>query len=289
MGYLLLSIVSSTLIFVLFKSFEKFGINNLYAIITNYVIAGLLGYIFSPSHYSFDIVSTKPWFIGAICIGLLFIILFQIMALTAQKFGVARVSVAVKMSIVLPVIAGLWLFNESISIWSVTGIILALLAVYLGTRKEHSNKVKFSKWLLALPIILFFGDGMIGVLMKYAQYNWLKPNEMSTFSGVLFGSAFVWGLFFLLYQTIYKHKYPTLKDVFGGILLGIPNFGSIYFLLLALDTSGMPSAAIFPINNVAIVGISAIVGLLVFKEHLSRLNYLGLALGIISILLITNG
>jgi drug/metabolite transporter (DMT)-like permease len=290
MIYLLFSILCSTLILILFKLFQRFEVTNLYAIIANYLMAGALGYIFTAEPEALPLILEKHWLLPACGIGFLFITLFQIMAFTAQKLGVSRVSIAVKMSVVLPVVAGLLLYGEKVTTLGYIGIVLALVAVVLGTRKKSEGPKKSVGWVLVLlPIILFFGNGSIDVILKYAQHHWLKPTEMATFSGVLFGFAFLWGLLFGGYAILVKKQYPTLKDFGWGLLLGIPNFGSIYFLLEALDKANMPSAAIYPINNVAIVGLSALSGVFFFKEKLSRINLVGLFAALLAIVLLAYG
>lgn len=285
--FLIFSVLSSTIIFIIFKKFEDYGVNNFYAILTNYVVAGTLGYLLTGAEVDVARIPQRPWFPIALLLGFLFITLFQVMAATAQKMGVVTVSVAVKMSAVLPVVAGIMLYNEPATSKIVVGVVLALLAVYLTTKKKSETKA-VGVGLLFLPILLFFGDGTIGILIKYAQHHWLAPNEMATFSGAIFGLAFCWGLLILVYK-VFKHEWPKPKDVFGGIMLGIPNFGSIYFLLEALDKSGMQSSAIYPINNVAIVALSAVLGFTLFKEKLSWVNGLGLLFAITSIILIAYG
>ena len=129
MVYLVFSIFCSTLILILFKLFERFGVTNLYAIIANYLVAGTLGYIFTSEPESLPVILEKHWLWPAFGIGFLFITLFQIMAFTAQKLGVSRVSIAVKMSVVLPVLAGVWFYNERLSFGVIVGILLALLVL----------------------------------------------------------------------------------------------------------------------------------------------------------------
>ena len=72
-----------------------------------------------------------------------------------------------------------------------------------------------------------------------------------------------------------------------GIALGIVNYGSIYFLLKALRVNGYESSSIFTIINVAIIALSTLMGLLIFKEKISKKNTIGIGLAIISIILIT--
>lgn len=242
-------------------------------------------------HGSFQIyaIAQKPWVLGAFAIGFLFITLFQLMAKVAQLLGVSRVSIAVKMSVVLPVIAGIWLYNEHLLPLAWVGVSLALIAVFLGTYKKKEAGKTFSLLLVAMPVVLFFGSGLVDISMKYAQHFWLQPNEEAMFSAVLFGSAFLWGCAFSAYLLFIKKVKPQWRDVLGGMLLGMPNYGSIYFLLKALDRSGWPSAAIYPVNNVAIVLLSTILGVVLFKEKMSKFNVAGIVAGVLAIYFISSG
>jgi len=80
----------------------------------------------------------------------------------------------------------------------------------------------------------------------------------------------------------------TGRNIIGGIALGIPNFFSIYFLVMALRNNGFESSTIFTINNVAIVLVSTFLGIILFKEKLITKNWIGIILAIISILLVAN-
>ncbi|MBK7668019.1 MAG: hypothetical protein IPJ32_12200 [Sphingobacteriaceae bacterium] len=73
----------------------------------------------------------------------------------------------------------------------------------------------------------------------------------------------------------------------GGIILGIPNYFSIFFILKSLEANIFTSAQLFPVLNISNVVLTALVGFLVFKEKLSAQNLLGVLLAVISILLIT--
>jgi multidrug transporter EmrE-like cation transporter len=57
----------------------------------------------------------------------------------------------------------------------------------------------------------------------------------------------------------------------------------MYYLVKALADSGLQSSVIFPINNVAIVIVSAISGILLFAEKLSKLQIAGILLACVSI------
>ncbi len=281
MIYLLLSIICSTIIFIVFKLFKRFEIDNLQAIVVNYLIAGSLGYALSAKLLPLSEVVQSKWFYGVLLLGFMFIALFQIMAWVSQNLGVAVVSVAVKMSLVIPVLFGLFYYEEASGFIKIAGIILALLAVYLSTKK--SEKIKRSSAFLILPVLLFIGSGTLDLLLKYHQAYLVAPQAQAQFAASIFWVAAFLGILFYLFTFKKQNNAPSLKALFGGIALGIPNYGSIYFLLKALEYNGLESSVVFPINNVGIVVLSALIGAFVFKEKLNSYNKVGILLAIVAI------
>jgi multidrug transporter EmrE-like cation transporter len=70
-------------------------------------------------------------------------------------------------------------------------------------------------------------------------------------------------------------------------VLGVPNVLSFYFLLKALGAFGNSAAFVFPIYNILSMLASAAAAWLLFRERLSPLNRLGLALAVLAIVLIS--
>ena len=76
------------------------------------------------------------------------------------------------------------------------------------------------------------------------------------------------------------------KNIIGGIILGIPNYISIVYLLKALGTDGIESSTAFTVNNVGIVVLSTVLGLFLFHEGLSLKNWLGVFIALLSVYLV---
>lgn len=281
MIYLALSVLASTGIFILFKLFKKYNIDTLQAIVVNYVTAFACGMIHNKTEVNFDTIVNSNWFIAAICLGFLFIAIFNVMALTAQQNGLSVASVASKMSVIIPVIFGIWVYNEGIGTQKIVGILLALLAVYLSSIKPKNNKSKSGS--LLLPILLFLGSGTIDTSINY----FAPDDKIPLFSALIFGFAFIIGALILVYKSIRFKKHFNIKSIPLGFTLGIVNYASIYFLLKALRIEGLESSALFTINNVAIVAFSTLIGLLIFNEKISTKNWVGILLALISIVLVT--
>jgi multidrug transporter EmrE-like cation transporter len=81
----------------------------------------------------------------------------------------------------------------------------------------------------------------------------------------------------------------NIRNVIAGICLGVPNYFSIYFLVKALQSPAMSSSATIPINNIGVLLVVSLFGIMVFKEKLSKKNYMGLGLTLLAIFLIYLG
>ncbi|MDO6812354.1 EamA family transporter [Tenacibaculum soleae] len=284
MIHLILSILFSTSLFVIFKYFKVFKINTLQAIVVNYFVAFILGAFLSNSFGKLATIGNQPWIYGTFLLGFLFVTIFFVMAKTSQENGVSVASIAGKMSVVVPIFFGVVLYNESITTLKVLGTIIALTAVYLSSVKEKKETGQAN---LLFPILLFIGSGVIDTTLKYVEINYVALDQVEFFSSSLFGFAAFFGTIILLInQKITKEKFE-FKNLLAGVVLGVPNYYSIVFLIKALQNKDFESSTLFTINNVGIVIVSTLIGLLLFKENFSVKNKIGVGLAILGIILIT--
>jgi drug/metabolite transporter (DMT)-like permease len=285
MFYLLISICISSFLFVIFKLFDVLKINTFQAIVVNYFVAAVLGFYLSNNSVSFQEIPSQPWFTGAFLLGIMFILVFNVMAQTSQKNGLSVASVSSKMSVVIAIIFGVWYYEESLGFVKLFGILLALIAVYLTSIKEKKETTEKQVSLL-FPILLFIGSGAIDTSLKFVETTFVQQGGVPLFSATIFGCAFILGMTILLYQIVKGTFRFEFKNILGGILLGVPNYFSIVYLLKALSTDGMESSTAFTLNNVGIVILSTLFGLFIFKEKLIWKNWLGIVIAIVSILLV---
>ena len=284
MIYLLLSILSSSSIFIIFKLYDKFNVNRLQAIIYNYGVACFCGLLAYNQPVQISKLPQYDWFYFSLGLGFVFISIFNVMAITAQRNGLSVVAVASKMSVVIPIIFGFILYNESIGWIKILGIFLALISIYLVT-SNPDKVIKGGSFLF--PLIVFIGSGFIDTSLKYLETTYVNESEVSLFSASIFASAFIIGITILIFQFINKTFKFELKNLIGGVSLGIINYYSIYFLIKAISYKNLESSTVFTINNVSILLISAILGVLLFKEKLNSKNKLGILLASIGIILVS--
>jgi drug/metabolite transporter (DMT)-like permease len=286
--YIILTILTSVFLLVLFKVFEIKKVNTLQAIVINYIVAAITGILFSKHELHYSQLRDSGLLIICVPLGLLFISIFYLISLTAQKVSISAASVANKMSVVMPVLFSVFVIGDQLNPLKIAGIVLALIAVFLTTKSENSARLNFMIW---LPILVFVGSGFIDITINAAEHYFLKKEgDSELFSIATFASAFCFGMLFLAFSS-FKAKHPKqersfLKSLAGGICLGIPNYFSIFFMIKSLETDLLSSAQLFPLLNISNVTLSALVAYLFFKEKLSTSNLSGIALAILSIILI---
>lgn len=291
MIFLFLSIASSTLIYVLFKLIERYRVINFSAIIVNYIVACIAGFFLSDSSPYSSQIFTQKWLPIALVVGVMFIVMFYLIAKSTQKAGVAVTTVAVKMSVVFPIAFSIWYdSNDMLSVLKLVGILLALIAVYLTVYKK--NDKDFDSRTILLPAILFIGMGIVDSFVKFAQSEFISNDLASTFSAVVFANSLIVGLLILPFNKPALKSIVKLKTWVLGTILGLANFGSMYFLILALNhiniDTGQQAAGsvVFGINNIGIVALSVFIGLIAYKERPSIVNWVGIALSGVAIIIL---
>lgn len=285
MLYLLLSIFFNAILFVIIKSFAKFNINALQALVVNYLTAFLVGLLFLNNQKIDSQILQKNWIFGSIILGFIFIGTFYATTIASQRNGLSTASVASKMSIVIPILSGVLLFHEVLNSIKISGIILALIAVYFTSKKEK-GEIQASGNLL-YPAMVFVGAGTIDASLKYLQSHFVPENEVGIFSTLTFLCAFFVGILIISFQVIVNKTKIYGRNILGGIVLGIPNFFSLYYLIKMLEAKAFQSATLFTIHNIAIVILTSIVGVLFFNEKLNKRNIFGILLALLAIFLVT--
>ena len=282
MIWLILALLASTSIMIGFKLYPRFNINSLQSISVNYLVAFFAGLItLSTKNQSPDIHSA--WLPLSLISGIFLALTFFAFSESAAKVGIALTSVSSKMSVIIPVILGFFLFKETIQVFKVLGIIVSLPAFYFIFKNKGFNKLKST--LILLPLLLFIGNGTNDSLLKSAQFYFLRNNDdYINYLTIAFAVSFLICTILVFYNRIINKTSIKFKNIIAGIVLGILNWYSTLFFLNGLSTTDV--TVFIPIFNAGIVSLGAFTGVIFFKENLTKWNFFGLFLEIIAIILI---
>ncbi|MEJ5316715.1 MAG: hypothetical protein WHS63_06885 [Tenuifilum sp.] len=290
MFYLLLCILSSTVVLITFKLLNRFSVNNFSAIIINYLAASVAGFFLAKGELSgFYQLGILPILL-MVAMGVLFITMFHFLGKSTQTAGVAITSVAAKMSVIIPILVSVLIDpNDKLNAVRLAGIVLALIAVLLLVIPRKTEKFKPVK--TYLPLIIFLGIGMVDASVKVAQQYFVTNELNPLFNAVVFAMAGITGLLLLPFNTHAAKDFLKFKTWLLGTLLGLANFGSMYFMVAALNHVGskgtpLEGSVLFGINNLGVVLAGTLVGLLLFGERPSKTNLSGIALSVLAFVIL---
>lgn len=293
MIYLIGSIVLTSYLTLSFKMLERLRIPVFPSIVFNYLTCVVTGSVVNGGFPINSSMLGEKWLMWAAIMGSMFIVLFNIIALTTQKLGVAVASVANKLSLVIPFIFSIYLYNEMAGWLRVVGILIALVAVVFtcmpSKKKEGENEAAKNRNWLFLPLVLFLGSGLLDTLVKYVQQAYLNESNNNAYLIASFGTAATLGSVVLLVSVLTGKMKFDARSILAGIAIGVPNYFSIWCLVRVLNQYEGNSSAIIPINNMGIVLFSSLVAWLLFRERLSAVNWIGIALSVGAIALIAFG
>lgn len=199
-------------------------------------------------------------------------------------------SVITYLSTIIPAMSGVLFWNETLSKGKIIGMILIILCMLLSVETKESSSIKDKKWYLYCGLS-FIAVGLIGVLQKIHQMSVYK-DELDAFLIVAFFLASVLSLVMFLFSKRKGDEENLLKS--SGLLSALPILllvaASIFMALnnkFNLFLSGvMESAVFFPIVNGGGIVLALLSSIIIFKERITKKQWLGIALGTAAIIIL---
>lgn len=288
MLFLLAAVLCSVLLGFMFKVFPRFGIDTFQAIVFNYCTCLVCG-ILHLGRFPLSLTAPPPpWLPFALGLGLVFISGFNAAAATVRQFSLTLSQIMQRMSILLTVPFAWFMYHESAGWGKIAGFVCAIGAIIfvnLPGKSPAAQKTAGGLWWL--PLVTWILAGVIEMVFTIVQNEGLNDPNDPSFVATIFGTAGVIGLLMAAQGWRSGRLRFSWRHVAAGIMLGIPNYGSMFFLIKALG-AGLEASFVFPTVNVSIIFITTIGAIVLFQEQLSNLNRIGIALAVAAILLIFN-
>ena len=286
MLYLLLAILGSGVIPVIFRAFDRLGVNLFWAIPANYVVCVLIGNTWAGSALESANPAAQPWIGFAAVQGILLAVNFYLLAYTAQRAGVAVAALASRLSVAIPSLLAFVLYDDSLTLVKIAGLCAALLALYLCTAPDRNSSATKVRLFHFMPILVFITFGCYFSILKYLQTYYLDASSYHAYvmSGFVF--AFASSIVIGFSRRVFAASDFRVKHIYAGIFLGGINYVAVYALLEVLALKGWESSQLFPIYSVGVVAVSAVLAMLMFRERLSRQKMAGLAVGLVAVALL---
>lgn len=280
---LILSISCSVAVSVLLKLARSRAIQVDQAIAFNYVMAGGLCWLLLSPQPSSLIADSAPWPL-LLALGLILPSVFLVMAKAVQQAGIVLSDVAQRLSLLLPLIAAFTIFGESASSNKLAGIGVALCALAAllwrpGNRNAQAPSSRGGLLTVALLLGVWLGYGTIDILFKQ------MAKMGAAFPTTLLGSFVLAGLVSFSYLLLRRASW-TLRSMLAGLLLGLLNFGNIYFYVRAHQVYSDNPTLVFSAMNIGVISLGTLIGAGVFRERISWINAAGVGLAILAIFIL---
>lgn len=273
MMYLILAMVSSMLVSVVMRLSEKQGATGTWKLAVNYVMCAGMSLWFSGSPQLFPAAEGLPTalLLGGVT-GVLYLLGFVLLQWNTRHNGVVLPATFMKLGVIVPTVMSVLLFGEAPKPLQMAGIALALAAIVLiqGRSREETGS------LLGLIALLLSG-GTADAMSKIFEEMGLNALK-DQFLLYTFGTA----LILCVALCLVRKQRPTWRDALWGLALGVPNYFSARFLLLALGD--LPAVVVYPSFSVGTIVLVTAVGVLCFGERLNRRKWA--ALGVIAAALV---
>ncbi len=280
MIFLLLSIICSVTVGVLFKLAKRYEINITQAITWNYLFAMLFSVLFfKPDFGNITLAQFSPIYYA---LGILMPVIFIYLGLSVKKAGLARTDIAQRLSLFISLCAAYFLFKEEFTSLKFVGILFGFTAILLTMYRKSDVRDHRKSWIYLL--LVFLGFGVVDILFKMVSQITIVSYTTSLF--IIYAIAFTIAIIYLAYLTLLKNtKLQFINFVCGGVL-GLFNFGNILFYLKAHRAMADNPSTVFAAMNIGVILAGTLIGVLIFKEKLSKWNYVGLVSALIAISLI---
>ena len=214
----------------------------------SYLVSAITGVLFFPIQWQDFPLN---WAVYAVFGGVALYVGFSLIGLTTQRNGIAVAGVVTKISVVIPISIGILLLGESVNWLKLLGIFAGLSAVVLVAVKPATKSDKeavgansIGSW--NLPLLVFFFSGLTDASFKLLQVAGLTPALFLPFLALAFGFAFVTSL---IHHLVGTDRAMNRQSLLYGVLLGVTNFGTIYFIMKALAIPDWESSLIYPLNH----------------------------------------
>jgi len=281
MIYILLAVAFSVTVSVLLKLARRANVDIVQAVATNYIVAAALAALVLNARPQAAIDAPATW-TPLLLLGVLLPVIFVVLAHSVRTAGIVRTDVAQRLSLFVSLFAAFAFLGDTLTTTKLTGIGLALVAVACVLwRKERGTTDRAS---LLAPLAVFAGFGAIDISFKLvAQAG--APFASALLASFLIAMVLCW--IAVIVRALLRKAAPSWRSVGFGVLLGIANFANILFYVRGHQALPDSPSLVFASMNVGVVVLGALVGAIGFREKLSWLNWLGLAVAIAAIAVMT--
>jgi len=275
MIFLLLAMLSSMLVSVLMRTSEKHCRGGMGMLAANYLMCCALGLAFSGSIQLFPAAYGLPaaLLMGSVN-GVLYLAGFVLLQWNIKRNGVVLPATFMKLGVLVPTLLSILAFGETPGTAQIVGILAALCAIVLI--QGRGGQETGSLWGLILLLLTGGGGDAMSKIFEELGPAPLKDHFLLY--------TFLIALILCALLAVLRKQPFSWREALWGLMIGVPNYFSARFLLLSLQD--VPAVVAYPSYSVGTIVLVTLVGVLCFREKLSRRKLIALTVILISLALL---
>lgn len=275
MIYLVLAVFFSSMISIMMRIGERRCDSAMGMFLVNYFVCAVLSCLYAGRIAVYTPAPGIGLAIGLGCTaGLLFLLCFVLLRLNIRKNGMAMASTFMKLGVVISTLIAVFVFHETPRVPQLLGLLLAVVSILMIHTDQ--DQALTAPWKYLLPVLLFCGgvtDSMANVFDKVGDSALKDYYLFYTFAAALLCSLLI---------MLSKRERVGRRELIAGVMVGIPNYFSTRFLLLALGE--VSAVIVYPAVSAGTIILVALAGRVFFGETLSLRKRA--ALGVIALALV---
>lgn len=194
------------------------------------------------------------------------------------------------LSMLMPTFSGAVFWQEHITLQQYIGTALVVLCFLLSVEKVKDEKKANLKWII-FTAIAYLTSGSVGIMQKIHQSS-AHADELNGFLIVSFAAGAVLSgicaIIFTRTEGFEDHNLTSKEMVSSFAMFIIIGTATATMHKLNLYLSGVMDAAVFfPVVNGGPLILTSLIAFTVFKEKLSKKQWVGLVIGAVAVLLLT--
>lgn len=240
---------------------------------------------------------TMQGYLIAFAFGVFFVLTLTTMTLAMNSGHMGITLLIQNSSLMVPSIFGMIVWGEKLNLFKGLGILFILILLALSAGDDNTAAGSMQNWnkkrWMLLTGLAFAGDGVLGILQGLMSRASAETSSNTfTFWTSIFSIIVAGGLY--LFFRMRGEGVKITRDrkdaaVFGGLIsgIGVGTAGGNSFSILALTK--LPGLVFFPLRQGGLVLVMWLVGILLYKEKVTRRGLIMLAVGMLGLILINLG
>ena len=284
MIHLILAACSSAALTLVLKWFRDPKGSRWGILLGNYLTCVLIAFLQMPDKGRLFAVSPRTLLMS--CVGGFFFVAGLVCMQSSVRMNGATLTAAFsKLGMLIPLLVSFLFFKEVPTLLQGAGILLAVGAIIVIDLAEKDADAKAGQggavlWILLLTLLACgCSESMSKIFERLGE-----PAEATRFFFFLFLTAALLTAALAAAEKGRGGQSIRLKELTAGILAGVPNYFSSWFLLQSLQR--LPAMLVYPAQSVGTILLVTAAGALLFGEKLTRREWAGFALILAALVLL---